>query len=801
MNRSSITVLYVDDDRYKLDISIEYLRHQHSIDVHTTQSPEEARNLALSGDYDVLIADLMMPGMDGMELMKSLRDDGCRTPFIVFTARDREEAVIEAFDAGADFYVQKGGDPQALFMELATKIYHLHELRHRDRELQMLRRAVDASVDGISMLDSEGNHTYANQTYATMFGYRTPEDVIGLDWRAIYGKDTCKTALEEVKDELRNIGKHSSQTLGRRMNGEIFPLEVSITMLPGNGALIICRDLTDVDEFRQAMDALNNSNQALLNAMPDKMFILDGGGRFLDYHCNPENRLSHPPSMFLERNIGEIFSKTITDITMKKMDEVRSNGGTVQYSYNMSIDDRVRHFDARMTLCGDDRYLIVERDITELIETRSELLRNAKSLEENRRMMDSILMSQQEMVCRFLPDTTLTYVNEAYCRHFNRSPRELIGKRFLELVPEIWHDSILENLSILTPEDPYLSYAHEVVKDDGSIGWQEWQDSGFFDERGELTFLQSVGRDITELIVNREEMDRNDHLKELVSQTVRDINLASMDDANETIHTALERVGEFLGSDRAYLFDYDFKNGHCSNTHEWCSEGIEPQIRILQRSPLQGIDRWVAAHKDGIPIVIPDVGNHDEESIRDILMQQGIMSLVTVPLMDRDRCIGFVGIDSVRRLMDYGNQEVGVLTLLAEGLVTLRKRLDNEMSLHLSDSIGRFMNPRRPDLFFALDMKGDIIHVSPNTEDVLGYRADEVLVQGLGILSSAEGHKLFEEGISHLRCLIDQGRTNEVFEGILRVRRKDGYDVELSTECRLLYEGGEWLLVGAASKV
>ena len=59
-----------------------------------------------------------MPGMDGIGFLKRVRASGNTIPFILFTGRGREEVVIQALNEGANFYLQKGGDPDAQFAEL-----------------------------------------------------------------------------------------------------------------------------------------------------------------------------------------------------------------------------------------------------------------------------------------------------------------------------------------------------------------------------------------------------------------------------------------------------------------------------------------------------------------------------------------------------------------------------------------------------------------------------------------------------------------------------------------------------------
>jgi PAS domain S-box-containing protein len=75
-----------------------------------------------SATYDAIISDYQMPEMDGIKFLKQIRSSGNSIPFILFTGRGREEVVIEAINSGADFYLQKGGDPNAQFAELSYKL-------------------------------------------------------------------------------------------------------------------------------------------------------------------------------------------------------------------------------------------------------------------------------------------------------------------------------------------------------------------------------------------------------------------------------------------------------------------------------------------------------------------------------------------------------------------------------------------------------------------------------------------------------------------------------------------------------
>lgn len=110
----------------------------------------------------------------------------------------------------------------------------------------------------------------------------------------------------------------------------------------------------------------------------------------------------------------------------------------------------------------------------------------------------AIVEDQTELICRHLPDFTITFVNEAYCRYFNRSREELIGQKFLTLVPENQWSGVKDYLSTLNRNNPVETHEHIVTTPDGELHWNRWTSRAIFDDNGELVEFQGVGRDITE---------------------------------------------------------------------------------------------------------------------------------------------------------------------------------------------------------------------------------------------------------------------------------------------------------------
>ncbi|MDK2975479.1 MAG: hypothetical protein PWP08_1850 [Methanofollis sp.] len=117
-----ISVLLVDDDPMILDVTGLYLQKGGEFSVTTCEGAAEALGVLEGRSFDAIISDYEMPDMNGIEFLKAVRSRGNTAPFIIFTGRGREDVSIEALNNGANFYLQKGGDPKIRFAELKNMI-------------------------------------------------------------------------------------------------------------------------------------------------------------------------------------------------------------------------------------------------------------------------------------------------------------------------------------------------------------------------------------------------------------------------------------------------------------------------------------------------------------------------------------------------------------------------------------------------------------------------------------------------------------------------------------------------------
>jgi PAS domain S-box-containing protein len=113
---------------------------------------------------------------------------------------------------------------------------------------------------------------------------------------------------------------------------------------------------------------------------------------------------------------------------------------------------------------------------------------------------------QTEMICRFIPTKTLTFVNEAYCRYLNKKPKDLIGANFLSLVHKPDQADVEKKLRNLSLENPVTTYEHRFKAPDNTLRWQQWTSRMLLTEENHMIEFQAVGRDITEMKLIEEEL-------------------------------------------------------------------------------------------------------------------------------------------------------------------------------------------------------------------------------------------------------------------------------------------------------
>jgi len=177
---SEVRILHVDDEPVICDLTKISLEKSGRLRVDVVHSAEEALERIRSGSYACIISDYEMPIMNGLDFLKEVRSIDPDIPFILFSGRGREAVIIDAINTGADFYIQKGGDPKALFAELNHKVEYA--IQQRNTRMALKRR--DGILEAVSLVANLflGGEPFerALQEAITLFGLATEVDTVRL---------------------------------------------------------------------------------------------------------------------------------------------------------------------------------------------------------------------------------------------------------------------------------------------------------------------------------------------------------------------------------------------------------------------------------------------------------------------------------------------------------------------------------------------------------------------------------------------------------------------------------------------
>ena len=257
------SLVYVDDEPDLLELGKYFLELGGEFTVDAIRSADDALAHIDRRACDAIISDYQMPGMDGIEFLKQVRASGNHVPFIIFTGRGREEVVIEALNEGADFYIQKGGNPEPQFAELAHKIRTAIYQRTVDTELrkgeEQHRSIIQTAMDGFLLLDSEGRILEVNDAYCTMTGYR-PQELIGT---SIHEREETKCPGETADhiEQIKIRGEDRFGTRHRRKDGTLFHAHASVQYKPIDGGRFIV--FLHTNDHTSAIDALEEERERL----------------------------------------------------------------------------------------------------------------------------------------------------------------------------------------------------------------------------------------------------------------------------------------------------------------------------------------------------------------------------------------------------------------------------------------------------------------------------------------------------------------------------------------------------------
>ncbi|MEI8038102.1 MAG: CHASE domain-containing protein [Verrucomicrobiota bacterium] len=351
------------------------------------------------------------------------------------------------------------------------------------------------------------------------------------------------------------------------------------------------------------------------------------------------------------------------------------------------------------------------------------------------------------------PDRRFTDVNDAFLETLGYAREEILGKTATEL--NLFVDPTQYNAvaSHLQTDGIAAGIELQVRRKDGGIIFGLF--SGEIISSQGRDYVLSVMIDITQRKHAEWELTRLSGIqRELMNLASEFVNVP-LERQDAAIDQSLATMGQLIHADRAYLFAYDFGAGIMCNTHEWCGPGISPEIANLKALPNDLLPDWVAAHRRGDLVHVPSVADLPaDDSLREVLEPQGIRSLITLPLMQGDVCLGFVGFDAVTEPRIWQTEEISLLRVLAELYSHFdARRAEERQSRELQHQLIQARDAAQAAALAKSLFLGNMSHeIRTPLNAILGYA--QIMGRECGSCSTGQRLSAITRGAEHLLALL-----------------------------------------------
>jgi two-component system cell cycle sensor histidine kinase/response regulator CckA len=406
------------------------------------------------------------------------------------------------------------------YQELKQRVMELEEQLDLKAVNASLRKSTElfektfrSQTDAIFVLDAEipPKIIDCNPAAERIFGYSRNEMLNKTTEFLHISRDAIRDFQKKLYPKIHEEGFFSlDEFMMKRKNGEEFPSEHTIWPLNDErsertGWVSVVRD---VSRRKKAEETIKQSEEryrlvtertsdlvsiTTFSSEPRYIYINPSHEAILGY--GPGDLIGKCPFDLIHPEDSEKLIPLLGRYIMEKSNKTlirNDKGPTERMVYRLKDSwGNWRYLETTGDLLDDDHILFISRDISE----REKLEKFLRESEERYRILVEDMPS---LVCRFLPDGTLTFANRRYLEYFTKKAEDLMGQNFFQFIPEQDRESVRQHFMSLNAQHPMVTYEHQVISPDGDLRWQLWTDRAIFDDSGVVREYQSVGLDVTD---------------------------------------------------------------------------------------------------------------------------------------------------------------------------------------------------------------------------------------------------------------------------------------------------------------
>jgi PAS domain S-box-containing protein len=369
---AKIRVLYVDDESTLLELCKMFLERSGNFAVTITTSAPEAIRILGQERYDAIVSDYQMPDMDGIELLKRLKATGDKTPFIIFTGKGREEVAIEALNAGADFYLQKGGEPKSQFADLSHKIKKAVEGRQtadafkgsEERYRNLFHRILNGFAVHEILCDDAG------KPYDYRFLDINPafEKMTGLTRESVIGKTVLEVLPKTEPTWIERYGKVAltgEPDYFVEHSGEFDKFfEVTVYQNAPRQFTTIFSDMTERKRAEEALRESEEKYRSYIDNAPNGVFIANEEGYYLEVNPAACTITGYTKKELLQMRIPDLLPDESYEVATRHFQRAIETGQAFGEFAFRHKDSSLRYWSVDAVKLSSTRFLGFVQEIT-----------------------------------------------------------------------------------------------------------------------------------------------------------------------------------------------------------------------------------------------------------------------------------------------------------------------------------------------------------------------------------------------------------------------------------------------------
>jgi PAS domain S-box-containing protein len=567
------------------------------------------------------------------------------------------------------------------------------ELRESEERYRLLAENI---TDVIWVLNLDYTFSYISPSVTKLSGF-TVEEGLNLRIDQMLSPDSYRLVVATLEAELKvergeDVEAERLKSLELQMvvkDGSTTWVEINWNFLRDSsgelsGVLGVTREISLRKEAQEKLEKANQELErrveertkelkeseakprAILNALPDLIFLANGEGVFTDYLVSNDDPLYVPAEMIVGSSMKAIMPEDVAEKGLEAIQRAKETGKVQTLDYQLDFGDDIRNYEARIIRSGEDEYLSIIRDVTDRDRTYEAL----RQSEERYRT----LFNQSPVgVFHFDRDLQLIKTNPRLAEIMHTTEDVLLtinmGQLDYEQVIPYFH-KVLEGAQVYY-EGPYVSTASGIEL------WVSMRAAPLQDAKGVVIGGVCVVEDITESRRAERELERNEKFLHNIFDAIQD--------GITVLDTDLNVVRTNRAMEKWYEHSMPLVGRKCYEVYHNISEPCEncPTVKTIATGEI---------HKSLLPVIGQDGS------------QQGWLDLFSFPLLDED-----------------GNVE-GVVEYVRD----VRDRIEAETALRESEEKYRALYDSANDAIFMVE-NTTIIDCNACTVDMLGYKKEDLI--------------------------------------------------------------------------